>query len=176
LFSWCGVLPMGSYISPPLIITMMLRWIASEVRTARAFPFAQRPVQMGERFRADVKAEGRRVVLGGWELGGSNDPSLSRWSSIELSETDIPWAYVKGDPFRTVVSLELPASLLRIVVFDIKCEGDGRASIALTGSTDNKGNTFLGDRLVVTKYPLYRIHMETMKQLSNRNIILTGRE
>ena len=40
----------------------------------------------GEMYRADAKAEGDKVVLGGWEVYGAGDPMVARWFSFGTHE------------------------------------------------------------------------------------------
>ena len=72
---------------------------------------------LGEAFRADAKAEGMTVVVGGGESLGGRRPAEARWFSVELTTKSAPWAFSRGEPYRTIAALELYATLLSIVLF-----------------------------------------------------------
>ena len=73
-----------------------------------------------ERFRSDAKAEGEQIVLGGYETHdceGTPVPHLkARWFLLELNRKNAPWAYSRGEPFRSIASLELLGSLVSIML------------------------------------------------------------
>ena len=93
-----------------------------------------------------------------------------------LTKTSAPWAYSKGEPFRTIAALELLGALFAFMLFK---EGaawlQGSAYLSLTGYTDNSGNTFLLDRLMTSKYPLVVILIEVAEQLAAENVGLALR-
>ena len=70
--------------------------------------------------RVDAKAEGLSVAVGGWapllDKDGVIQKQLSRWFSVELTEKDAPWAFVKGVPARAISTLELLATTLGLVL------------------------------------------------------------
>ena len=81
---------------------------------------------------------------------------------MTLTRATAPWAYARGEPFRTIASLELLGTLVSLVLL-VPVEdrrGDASALISLTCSTDNQGNSFLLDKLLTTRYPLGVILME----------------
>ena len=90
--------------------------------------------------------------------------------SVELTKKEIPWAYTRGDPFRSIASLELFATLLCILAFDPQEANLTGARISLTASGDNQSNGFLLDKLASTKYPVYLVLMEVAAQLRMRNL------
>ena len=52
------------------------------------------PVRAGLRFKADARAEGDTVIVGGYELPeGCNDLKKVRWFSYCLDATNAPWAF-----------------------------------------------------------------------------------
>jgi len=64
-------------------------------------------------FRIDAKAEQDKIVIGGWETCMSKDTRRARWFSVKLGRKEIPWAYLKIEPFRSIATLELVGVLLR---------------------------------------------------------------
>jgi hypothetical protein len=87
-------------------------------------------------------------------------------------KTEVFHIRISGDPFRSVASVELMASLVCVLAFALRCQANGQATIAISGSTYNQGSAFLGDHLMVTQYPLYLVHMELTKQLQDRKVVL----
>ena len=41
----------------------------------------------------------------------------ARWFSVRLNRRNAPWAFVKGEPFRVIASLELVAVLVAVMTF-----------------------------------------------------------
>jgi len=156
------------------MILMVLSWLAERFQDNERVRFGLPVLQQGERFRADAKAEGNRVVIGGWELSGGDGTRGCRWYSLELDESQIPWAYARGDPFRSISALELLATLVCVVVFRPEVDRPTRMLISLTASGDNQSNGFVLDRLATTKFPLYLILRELAEQLRRRQILLTA--
>ncbi len=109
---------------------------------------------MGQAFRADAKAEGDLVVVGGWESLGGRAPRQARWFALQLAKATAPWAFSRREPFRTIASVELFASLICIMVFSSAWPADAAGNMVLTGVTDNRGNTFAISRLMSSKFPL----------------------
>ena len=67
-----------------------------------------------EMFRVDAEAEGDHIVIGGWEVPVPESGSTmdARWFSVTLNRKNAPWAYLKGEPFKNIASLELSAVLV----------------------------------------------------------------
>ena len=65
----------------------------------------------------DAKAEGDYIVVGGWGVPESNSAFDARWFSVVLYRKNAPWAYLKGEPFRNIASLELVAVLVAAILF-----------------------------------------------------------
>ena len=128
---------------------------------------AVRPItkDVGLAFRADAKAEGQLVRLGGWECVEGTPPSRARWFSVVLDRKNAPWAFARGEPFRTIASLELFATLLCVKLFCGSWPEGARGALRLQGLTDNLGNTFALTRLMSSKFPLIVIMGELAAQL-----------
>ena len=99
------------------------------------------------------------------------------WFALELTRATAPWAFARGEPFRTIASLELLGTLVSLVVFVPVTErkGDAAALVSLTCSTDNQGNSFLLDKLLTTRYPLGVVLMELAHQMKKRRMVLRAR-
>ena len=134
-------------------------------------------VHLGEVFRMDAKAEGEKIVIGGWRLPPSGRTQEAPWFSVTLTRATAPWAYARGEPFRTIASLELLGSLVSLMVLvpERAAKGDTSALITLTSSTDNQGNSFLLDKLLTTRYPLGIVLMELAHQMRVRRMVLRAR-
>ena len=129
-------------------------------------------MELGTVFRADAKAEGMTAVIGGWECRDGCPPGAARWFRVHLTRATAPWAFARGEPFRTVASLELFASLVSLMVFGPDLSSDGRATMAMTGLTDNAGNQFALAKLMSSKFPLVVILTELAAQLRARRLEL----
>ena len=91
-----------------------------------------------ELFRADAKAEGEDVVIGGWELNGATDTSDAQWFSEKVDRNNAPWIFEAGEAYRSIATLELLATLFCLVAFGIPNNTAG--PMRFSGGTDNLGN------------------------------------
>jgi len=127
---------------------------------------------VGEAFRADAKAEGTEVVVGGWECLAGTPPARARWFSVNLCRRTAAWAFSRGEPFRCIAALELYATLLCVKLFGDRWGCSDRGSITLSGTTDNLGNTFTVAKLMSSKFPAVVILAELSEQRRTRGMEL----
>ena len=133
----------------------------------------QPSLQVGEVFRTDAKAEGSKIVVGGWEVLCGQRKWESRWFSVVLTEASAPWAFCRGLPYRTIAALELFGTLLGVLAFGDRIANSDDAEVCFTGATDHLGNECVVRRGLTTRYPLCLIHMELTAQLEARNAALS---
>ena len=114
------------------------------------------------------------MAIGGWRSANGTKTSLASWCAITLTRSSAPWSFARGEPFRTIASLELLASLvgLMVLVPEAKAVGDTAALLSLSCGTDNQGNTHLLDKMLTTKYPLGIVLMELAHQMRPRRVVL----
>ena len=177
LYAWASIGPRYARPRLPVMILLIMRYLAEELRGNHMMPCESRAEHLGEVFRLDAKAEGEKIVIGGWRVRGDGDTKQAEWFSLALTRATAPWAYARGDPFRTIASLELLGALVSLVVLVPVSErrGDASALISMTCSTDNQGNSFLLDRLLTTRYPLGVVLMELAHQMKIRRTLLRAR-
>ena len=173
LYAWQANLPPVSMVHLPLMVVMVLSWLREKFAQKLRTPFGLPVTFKGELYRADAKAQGDLVVVGGWELAHSDSPLGCRWFSIRLNKHDIPWAYSRGDPFKAIAALELLGTLLCIMAFQPQEAHPTGWRIAFTASGDNRSTGFALDKLSSTKFPLYLVLMELSEQLRIRNLLLS---
>ena len=107
----------------------------------------------------------------------SEDTREAPQFSITLTRATAPWAYARGDPFRTIASLKLLGSLVSLVllVFVEERRGESSSLIIMKRSTDSQGDSFLYDRLLTTRCPLGVVLMELAHQMKLRRMLLQAR-
>ena len=132
---------------------------------------------LGELFRLDAKAEGEDVAVGGWLSRGVSRTWDAPWFAVKLNRRNAPWAFSRGEAFRTIASLELLGALIGLMVLGPKPIYDKEfiATLLLTCGTDNRSNSFLLDRMITTKYPLGVVLMELAAQSQVRGVSLRAR-
>ena len=178
MFAWTASAPAGAVLPVPPMILLVLDWITKELETGRlTTSHRARPVDQGEIFRTDAKAETDFVVLGGWKSEGGQLPQEAQWFSLRLTKEEIPWLFEKGHGSRTVAASELLATLLAVHLFapDRTGEIDRVASFVATsveGITDNKGNSYVVKKLLSTKLPLGAVVMQLASVLARKAIWL----
>ena len=164
----------------PPYIKFILWFLGERLKSRRTISCLRgrpRPQKAVERFRTDAKAEGDLITLGGFEThnaeGRELPHSCARWFFLKLDRTSAPWAFTKGEPFRTISSLEMLGTLIAIMLFiEDGCKEGERwtGSLSAGGLTDNRGNSFALNKLLSTKWPLMAFLAETAVQLEEKNI------
>ena len=155
----------------PVMLVLILRFIAAELKERRMSPCPATRADLGEVFRLDAKAEGDQVAIGGWRSLGAASTKEATWFAVKLDRRNAPWAFARGEAFRTIASLELLGALVGVMVLmpEKDFPVDALGTVCMTCGTDNQGNSFLLDKLLTTKYPLGIILMELAVQLTKRN-------
>ena len=172
IYAWAAAVGRRGRVRVPWAIRFLFHFLAEEFsEDRRAITVRPRSEDVGMAFRADAKAEGQLACVGGWECLGGVGPSEARWFSLELTRENAPWAFSRGEPFRTIAALELFATLLCIVAFGDKLQSR-RGMVGLSGVTDNLGSTFVLARMMSSKFPLVVILTEVAAQLRARGLEL----
>ena len=176
LYAWSCAGP--RYLRPPLpvMVLIILRFLASELRRGTMSRCATKARDVGEFFRLDAKAEGEEVAIGGWRSRGCSRTRDAPWFAVRLNRRNAPWAFARGEAFRTVASLELLGALVGLMVL---CPAFPSADVVGTATlscgTDNQGNSFLLDKCLTTKYPLGVVLMEVACQAALKGAVLRAR-
>lgn len=173
-YAWVSAIEDGAAWALPAALIILLRWVADKIEqntfvTLRHEP----PVRMNRFFKADAKAEGGEVCVGGFEVCGAAELKECRWFSYKLDPSNAPWAFVKhGEAYRAIASLELYATILCVILF-CDTEGDQQQGyLTMTGISDNRGNEALVVKNMTSKFPLYLVLIELTEQLIKRRITL----
>ena len=118
------------------------------------------------------------MAIGGYQthdgLGRGIHRQDAKWFYLHLTRKSAPWAFTKGEPFRTIASLELLGSLMGIMLLldgDEEPEVRCTARVSVGGLIDNAGNKFAVARLLTTKWPLAAFVAELAVQLEHRGIL-----
>jgi hypothetical protein len=173
LFAWAAAVGAHGRAQVPWSVAFLFEFLSLELEgEGRVQPIRPIANDLGLAFRADAKAEGQLVRVGGWECMGGTVPREARWFSVELTRSSAPWAFSKGEPFRTIASLELFATLLCVVLFGGSWPTGAAGAVRLQGLTDNLGNTFALTRLMSSKFPLVVIMAELAAQMQARAMTL----
>ena len=154
ILSWVAVAGRGGLERQPWSVLFLLSYIAEKLRGGyRVQKVRPHTMDLGPLFRADAKAEGQEVAIGGWECAGGCPPGKARWFRLCLTCQNAPWAFSRDEPFRTIAAIELFASLVSMMAFTDSMEVGDNGTMVVTGLTDNTGNTAALSRLMSSKYP-----------------------
>ena len=177
LYAWASI--GQKFLRPklPVMILLIMKYLAVELKGDHMMACEAPAKHLGELFRLDAKAENGLVAIGGWKIPKSGRSIDAEWFALELTRATAPWAFARGEPFRTIASLELLGTLVSLVVFypETDRKGDAAGLISMTCSTDNQGNSFLLDKLLTTRYPLGVVLMELAHQMKKRRVVLRAR-
>ena len=173
LYAWASAVPRHAVLPLPAMVRLIVLFLKRMLKEGyRSLPCGNGADWTRESFRADAKAEGEDVCIGGWELGPDSDPAKARWFSETLTRFNAPWVFESGEPFRVIAALELLATLCCLVAFPPEGEEGMVGSLTISGTTDNLGNKSVVARLLTTKFPLVAVLMELAAQLMHRGQVL----
>ena len=173
IFAWVAAVRGAGRLMVPWSVAFLLRFLAGQLGGAgRVCEIRAVGADLGEAFRSDAKAEGDTVVVGGWECIRGARPAEARWFSVALTRATAPWAFARGEPFRTIAALELYATLLSVMLFSGSWPVSSSGRVRLTGTTDNLGNSWILARLMSTKFPMLVVLGELAVQLRRRELQL----
>ena len=138
------------------MILLIMKYLAAEILDYHMVPCESKTRDLGEVFRLDASAKEDSVAIGGWRVKGNAGTKDAEWFAVSLTRKTAPWAFARGEPFRTIAALELLGILVGVMILIPESTPRGEISGLLTLScgTDNQSNTYLLDKLLTTKYPL----------------------
>ena len=159
------------------MVLLIIHFLAEGIRRRRMSSCAAKRSDLGEVFRLDTKAEGEEVAIGGWRTSGGGKTADAPWFAVRLNRRNAPWAFARGEAFRTIASLELLGILVSVMVLlpDDEMRAESLGTVSLTCGTDNQGNSYLLDKLMTTKYPLGVVLMELACQAGRKRAALRAR-
>ena len=174
IYAWSAAVGRKGRMRLPWSIAFLFKVIYDSLGGAGRYIEIEDQVQdLGEAFRSDAKAEGDVVVVGGWECLGGRRPGEARWYSEKLDRKSAPWAFSKGEPFRTIAALELYGTLISIMAFSGEWPRSSSGRITISASTDNAGNAQVLSRLMSSKFPLVVVLAELSAQIKARGLRLS---
>ena len=172
LFAWASAGPKYAKPHLPVMICVIMGFLAKELRGTQMSQCRVRSKDLGEVFRLDAKAEGEDVAIGGWRCQHNTPTSQAAWFAVRLNRRNAPWAFARGEPFRVVATLELLGVLLGVMTLmplsEFEKSGETTGLVTIGCGTDNRGNSFLMDRLLTTRYPLGVVLCELAAQMNLR--------
>jgi hypothetical protein len=154
----------------PAFSRLCLKWILKKLQSGHGRISARRVLEIkAPVFKADAKAEGDLVVLGGWRCDEGQSKAEARWYSVVLNPQNAWWAFSKGAPFKVTVSLEILARLFNVMHLADENEF-GKCEVRVPGVTDNQGNSYVVRKLLTTRFPLNVLLMELSEQMERRSL------
>ena len=96
------------------------------------------------------------------EEAGIKGYEVSPWFAVTLSQSTAPWAFWRGEPFRSITALEVMASLVAMCVFQTAAppQAEVRGIVQMTGLTDSKVAAAVIGKGATTSWPLCLLSME----------------
>ncbi len=156
----------------PMFVRLIMNHLAERIARRHHYPSAEAR-HPSEPFRVDAAAEGEYIAIGGWLPAkgedGSIDTHASDWFSVQLCQSDAPWAFDRGLPYKAIASLEALAALVGLLVFGPAMGKHRDLTLTVPGYTDNRSNRYALTRLQSCKFPLCVLVMELSAQLESRS-------
>ena len=78
LHAWAASVPGGAFLDAPIAIKVILSYLASQLDKGHHRSVCRPDGHLGDdHFRADAKAEGEDVAMGGWECKDGTSPAAA---------------------------------------------------------------------------------------------------
>jgi hypothetical protein len=176
LYTYLSLARGAGHRALPLYVRLTARYLAERIALRRVYPSAlHRPLCI-DAFRIDAHAEGMEIGIGGWlprrDQQGVLRTELSPWFAFRLTPALAPWAYARGEPFRSIAALEAVGVLVALIAFQNFLSAGSDAVYTVRGLTDNKGNRATISRLQSTRFPLCAVLMEIAAQSEHLGVRL----
>ena len=116
LFAWSS--SGARFLRPrlPTMLLILMEFLAGQLETSHMMGCREEAKDLGELFRLDAKAEGQEVAIGGWLSAEGRATKDAPWFAVRLTRKNAAWAFARGEPFRTIASLELLGALVGVMV------------------------------------------------------------
>ena len=171
LYKFAAVHGSAPDVKLPLYVLMVLVWIRSRIERRHTCPCRERRLPLSGALRVDARAVGSVIGIGGWapvvREDGSVDKAASPWFMLELKKETAPWAYEKGEPYRSIMALELFATTVAVALLGPKLLAGrpAQGQVVLPSLADNLGSTHVISKGTSSKYPLCIVAMELAARL-----------
>ena len=160
----------------PGYVKFFLRCLSAQLQQQRHYDCAAALQASSIAPRVDAQASDGRTGIGGWLpaiVNGVIDIKSSRWFSLEITEADIPWVFMKErKPSLIIATLEALAVLLSLKVFygDQPPEGMNTRVQVVPTWTDNRGNGSALNKLMTTRFLASAVVMELAAYMKVRSL------
>ena len=180
LYKFMVLHPRESMRRVPSFVSFILHFLADQVAATRHYNCAEILESSEEAPRVDAQASGVRTGIGGWfprrGNGGTIEPKLSPWFSLEITHEEWPWVFAKSQKASLIIStLEALAVLVALKLRYGEELGHSKERVRIAPTlTENRGNGAALNKLMPTKFPASAVLMELacyMKKMSIRAVV-----
>ena len=166
----------GSVKPLPLYVLVTVEYLLRKIRQRRHCECGRTRASWKEAWRVDAHADEAGVGVGGWwpraNEKGQVETKLSQWFAVRVTPENAPWAFQRdGKAYRVIASLEALGLLLALLAFGPRRElSDTKTVIQVPAFTDNRGNGYVINKLMTTRFPLCTVVMELAAQAEHRRV------
>ena len=127
-------------------------------------------------WRVDAHADVNGVGVGGWwpqaNEKGQVETMISPCFAIKVTPEKAPWAFQReGKAYRVIAFLEALSLLLALLAFGPAQERSGTKTVMqVCAFTDNRGNGYVINKLMTTRFPLCATAMKLAAQAEHRGV------
>ena len=172
-YAWAAACPPLLTLALPMLILITVKFLRLGFERARVLPcYLPCPLKR-DIIRFDAKAQGDDVAIGGWRSDATSTREAA-WYAVTITRKSAPWVWSRGEPFRTIASLELLAALISMLYLVRENEFiTTGAQIFVHGFTDNQGNQHVINKNLCTKMPIAAILMELNLVAESRGVVVS---
>ena len=160
----------------PLYVMVTLEYLRKKILQRRHCECGLRRQSWEQAWRVDAHADENGVGVGGWCLQANDQGVVTKWGSpwfaVKVTPDTAPWAFQReGKAYRVIATLEALGLLLALMAFG---PGERLSNTSLTvqvpAFTDNRGNGYVINKLMTTRFPLCTVIMELAAQAERRGV------
>ena len=160
----------------PLYVLITVEYLRRKISQRRHCECGLSRTSWTQAWRVDAHADDEGVGVGGWwpqtNERGQATTWDSPWFAVKITPDNAPWAFQRdGKAYRVIATLEALGLLLALLAFGPGESLDNTAlKIQVPAFTDNRGNGYVINKLMTTRFPLCAIVMELAAQAEMRGV------
>ena len=159
-----------------LYVLLTLEYLKRKILQRRHCPCALQRRSWKEAWRVDAHADENGVGVGGWWPQANEKGVVNKWDSpwfaVRVTPENSLWAFQKeGKAYRVIATLEALGLLLALLAFGPREHvNDTCLTVQVPAFTDNKGNGYVVNKLMTTRFPLCAFVVELAAQAEARGV------
>ena len=159
-----------------LYVPVTLEYLRKKITQRRHCECGLQRQSWEQAWRVDAHADENGVGVGGWWPQVNEQGAVTKWGSpwfaVKVTPGNAPWAFQRdGRAYRVMATLEALGLLLALLAFGPEEKlSNTRLTVQVLAFTDKKGNGYVINKLMTTRFPLCTVVMKLAAQAEQRGV------